>query len=133
MQAQEHWRRLLLRTETTANQYAAAQAARDPNDTSCALCTDRATVADYTYWHVVPNKFPYDRYYSRSDMLVLKRHATEQELTAAELAEYRTLKAEVLSEEYDQILENLPQQTTIPEHFHVHLVVLRPPNETVHE
>lgn len=127
MNEQEHIEALrLLRTTETARAYAQAKAAARPPE-GCRLCADPDTLEEYTYWRRMPNRFPYDRYYERSDMLVLKRHATEPELTDAERAELSSLKASALGEHYDQLLENLPHKQSIPHHCHLHLVTIRPP------
>lgn len=126
-QPQEHWRRLLLRSEATAAAYKKAQ--QQPKQSSCRLCSDQETISTHNYWRLMPNKFPYDRYFSRSDMLVTKRHVDERGLNDAERAELLELKSTVLSTAYDLVLENLPKQSSIPHHYHVHLVTIKRPRE----
>lgn len=126
MQKQEHWRRLLLRTEETATAYEAAQ--REQNSVGgCRLCADPDTIEEYTHWRLMPNRFPYDRLFEKSDMLVLRRHSDEYGLTQDERRELLHLKAEVLSDRYDGFLEQLPKQRSIPHHYHVHVVTYKRP------
>ena len=125
VQPQEHWRRLLLRTEAAAAAYERAQ--QQPKTGDCRLCSDSETRETYQHWRLIPNRFPYDRYFSRSDMLVTNRHVDERGLSEAERAELTELKSTVLSDTYDLVLENLPKQSSIPHHYHVHLVTLKPP------
>jgi diadenosine tetraphosphate (Ap4A) HIT family hydrolase len=125
-QPQEHWRRLLLRTEEVAKNYEAAQKNRLPGN-GCRLCNDSETLAEYEYWRVMPNAFPYDRYFTKSDMLVLKRHTDELGLTDAEYKELLQLKSTVLMHEYDHLLDNLPKQKSIPHHCHFHLISFKRP------
>lgn len=60
-------------------------------------------------------------------MLVLKRKAAESELTDAEREELFQLKQAVLNKKYECILENLPGQKSVPDHYHVHLINFRIP------
>jgi hypothetical protein len=124
MQQQEHWRRLLLRTEETAELYRKAQEENKSNNKGCRLCNDSETYEDYEFWRLVPNRFPYDRFFSKSNMLITKRHTDENGITADERTELQELKLK-LSECYDLIFENLPKQKSIPHHAHYHLVVIR--------
>jgi hypothetical protein len=127
MQAQPHWRRLLLRTEETAAAYEAEIAART-NDSDCPLCHFEGVLQEYEHWVLMRNKFPYDRYFSKSDMLVTKRHAPEHEVTEAERQEYISLKENVLCQDYDSVMEHMPAQKSIPGHAHVHLVQFKRPD-----
>lgn len=121
MQQQEHWRRLLLRTEETARRYEEA-CAQQKADGGCRLCNDPESIEEYAHWRLMPNKFPYDRLFAKSDMLVIRRHADEYGLTDEERAELLSLKAGVLADRYDSLLDHLPRQKSIPHHYHVHLI-----------
>jgi diadenosine tetraphosphate (Ap4A) HIT family hydrolase len=132
-QPQDHSRRLILRTEETAANYAAHQAdvraRKEAGETfpPCPICADTQSITqEYEYWVIMKNAFPYDRYFTKSDMLALKRHATEADMTPEERAELTKIKPE-LAETYDHILENLPKQQSIPGHYHVHLVTVQKP------
>jgi len=124
-QKQEAWRRLILRTEETARAYEAHQKEKCGTGT-CYLCTDPNTIEAYAHWRRIPNAYPYDRYFVKSDMLVLKRHSDERGLSNEEREELTTLK-ETLSGDYDHLLENLPRQQSIPHHYHIHLVTFARP------
>ncbi len=127
-QEQEHWRRLLLRTEATADYYEKVQK-EQPEGDGCRLCNDPETYQEFKYWRLVPNRFPYDRYFSKSDMLVTKRHVDESELSQEERGELIELKSQVLIDDYDVILENLPKQKSIPHHHHIHLAKIKKPDK----
>jgi hypothetical protein len=120
MQKQPQWREILLRTEESAKQYSDYIANRDT--TECPLCTSDESIKEYDSWVLMRNKFPYDRYFSKSDMLVTKRHITDGQLSDMELAELQRLKHDVLYADYDSLIEHFPQQKSIPEHVHYHLV-----------
>jgi diadenosine tetraphosphate (Ap4A) HIT family hydrolase len=127
MQEQPHWRKLLLRTEESAAKYEKEIAERG-DDASCALCLFETVVKEYEHWFLMTNKYPYDRYFTKSDMLVSKRHVPEQDLTKAELDEMRELIRSDLSTDYDSIIEHMPLQKSIPEHTHMHLVQYKRPD-----
>jgi hypothetical protein len=120
MQKQPYWREILLRTEETAKQYRDFIANRATPE--CPLCTSPEVLHDYDNWILVRNKFPYDRYFEKSDMLITKRHITDAQLNDMELAELQRLKHDVLYINYDSIIEHFPEQKSIPEHVHYHLV-----------
>lgn len=129
MQQQEHWRRLLLRTEETAHKY--EEAARQQTGTGgCRLCADPVSIAEYTYWRLMPNLFPYDRLFAKSDMLVTKRHTDEWGMSPEEREELMVLKSGVLGDTYDSLLDHLPRQKSIPHHCHFHLIEFRRPAES---
>lgn len=124
MQVQEPWRRLLLRTDKTAKLYEQPQNAN--TQPGCRLCSEAALIREFKHWILMPNSFPYDRYFSKSDMLITARHTDGYDLTMAELEELRQIKAHEL-QEYDLIFENLPKQKSIPHHLHFHLVEIKKP------
>ncbi len=126
IQQHEPWRRLLLRTDETATKYEEAQKT-GPKTDGCRLCADEETIKEFTHWRLVPNAFPYDRFFSKSEMLISKRHTDENGLNAEEIAEWRELKNTVLSDSYDLVFENLPKQKSIPHHIHYHLVEIKRP------
>ena len=120
-QEQPHWRRLLLRTEATADYYQDQIATRDKS--ICYMCEDKAAIIEaYEHWVLMKNEFPYDRYFSKSDLLVTKRHVQEPDLNEAELKELQELKNGPLSEHYDSLLTHFPKQRSIPGHHHLHII-----------
>lgn len=88
----------------------------------CALCEKHA-ILDFEYWKIVENSFPYDLVSSVSNILVPKRHTIESGLNAEEKTEYEKIKKEVLSREYDYVIECMPKEMSIPSHFHVHILI----------
>jgi hypothetical protein len=121
MQLQPHWRQTLLRTEKTAQAYEQYIKKRT-SKSGCPLCESNEVFKEYEHWVLMHNKFPYDRYFSKSDMLVPKRHITEGQVSDVERAEFIHLKRDVLFTDYDSIIEHFPEQKSIPEHVHYHLV-----------
>lgn len=124
MQEQPHWRRLLLRTEETADRYQADILTRE-TEAGCPLCKFELVIQEFEHWVHKRNKYPYDRYFEKSDMLVTKRHVADTELNQAEREELDRLKKEVLHLEYDSLLEHMPAQRSIPAHTHYHLIQFR--------
>jgi hypothetical protein len=120
MQKQPYWREILLRKEDTAKKYDEYIAKREAK--VCPLCDSKEIITEYDSWVVMRNKFPYDRYFEKSDMLVTKRHITDAQLSDMELAELQRLKHDVLYTDYDSLIEHFPEQKSIPEHGHYHLV-----------
>lgn len=128
MQEQEHWRRLLLRSEETAKAYEDAQSLGKPEG-GCRLCADSAAILqEFEHWLLMDNRFPYDRYFSKSHMLVTKRHVKEMNLNDDEEAEYEQLRYGFLAENYDSMIDHLPKQKSIPGHCHMHVVEIKRPD-----
>jgi hypothetical protein len=95
-----------------------------PQDIGCELCSKPA-LKEFNYWKIVENNFPYDRIADMHHMIISKRHVTEFELHEQELVELREIKEHTLYKDYEYILEASPKQKSIPEHFHLHLVVIK--------
>ena len=123
---QPHWRRLLLRSEEAASKYEEEIKNHAPSD-GCNLCNDEdSTIQEFTHFVLMRNKFPYDRYFTKSDMIVSKRHVTELELNQEERAELSEIK-KTLSDSYDSLIEHLPKQKSIPGHYHLHVIEFKRP------
>lgn len=90
----------------------------------CPIC-ERPAIQAFTYWKIIDNHFPYDLIAKTHHMIVPLRHIREQSLTAEEMAEYWKIKAGPL-QEYDLIAEATYKRKSIPEHFHMHLLVTKP-------
>lgn len=58
-------------------------------------------------------------------MIIPKRHVVETELTREEKQELIELKHDALNKQYMYIFEALPGRKSIPEHFHLHLIVAK--------
>ena len=113
-----------LRTPETEAKYDAVKASGVMQKT-CALCDDRTTLKDFTYWRVVENAFPYDQVAKTHHMAVLKRHAPIEELTANEHAEWEDIKHGYVFATYEFIIEPVPKQRSIPAHAHLHFIVAK--------
>ena len=85
-------------------------------------------IQTFEHWILMKNKFPYDRYFTKSDMLVTKRHVPDDNLSEAEEAELMHLKHQVLCSDYDSIIEHMSLNKSIPEHTHLHLVEYKRPD-----
>lgn len=110
-----------LRTEAMHEEYEAFLATR-PADAPCRLC-EMEPLVEYEYWKLTSNDFPYDRVAEDQKMLVLKRHATELEMTEAEKNELTELKhSGEFNGYFHHLMESLPATMSIPNHYHLHLL-----------
>ena len=108
------------RTEDTHCRYLEERKEAVASDV-CPLCSE-ASIVEYRYWRVIPNKYPYDAVAQRHTMLVPKQHLQEHELSNEAQRELYDLKHGELNEEYKYIMEALPTTKSIPGHFHLHLI-----------
>ncbi len=109
-----------LRTKETQDQYDELRR-QGHLEKGCPLCAETA-LETFTYWKIIPNKFPYDRVARVHHMLIPLRHVIEQELTPEEKEELIAIKNTKLPH-YDILVEALPHKKSIPSHFHLHLLV----------
>jgi hypothetical protein len=116
----------LLRSQTLTESYATNYKAMPAG--TCGLCAD-AALKSYRYWKIIENKFPYDLIANEHHMLVPIRHATEEELEVDELMELAGIKHN-LDPKYDCILEATNKNKSIPSHYHLHLLVIKPDLES---
>lgn len=114
--------RYILRSEQTELAHH-ADMEKHANDGTCPLCLDPG-LKTFTHWKLLENSFPYDLIADTHHMIVPLRHASGSELTQEEWREYQELK-QTLMQEYDQLVENTERHKTIPQHFHVHLLVIK--------
>lgn len=91
----------------------------------CKLC-EASSLRDFEYWRIIRNDFPYDLIAQVHDMIVPKRHVKENDLSEEEGKEYGEIKATYIESNYEFILEPTLKLKTIPEHFHLHLIVAKP-------
>jgi len=89
----------------------------------CYLCNAPA-VKRFTYWKIIENQYPYDEIAAISHMAVSLRHTKETELSDDEFKEYEKVK-KYIHQTYDTIMENTNKQKSIPNHYHVHLLILK--------
>lgn len=88
----------------------------------CPLCTVPA-IKEYDFWKIVKNKFPYDLIAKEHDMLLTKRHVKESDLTEEEKQEFLKIKNNYIDSKYSYIIEATTKEKSIPEHFHIHLIL----------
>ena len=88
----------------------------------CVLCEKQA-IESFGFWKIVENSFPYDVIAKVNHILVPLRHTRESELNESEKGELQQIKKDFLSKKYDYLLENLPKNQSVPEHFHIQLIV----------
>jgi hypothetical protein len=112
------------RSESVRLQYEEERRINASNPT-CVIC-DREALQSFTYWKIITNEFPYDLIASTHHMLVPMRHVTEVELSDSEKEELVSIKHGLLDPQYDFIIETVSKKKSIPEHFHLHLVVVNP-------
>jgi len=108
------------RTQETHDQYLHDRQVDIKTD-RCPLCTAE-TLVQYTYWRIIPNKYPHDAVADKHEMIIPIGHTLERELSPEAKQELYNLKYNVLGKQYVFILEALPGQKSIPGHFHLHLM-----------
>ena len=109
------------RTKESQEKYNAFRARR-ALDAGCILCA-KDSIQSFTHWKIVVNEFPYDGISKKHDMIVSKRHTDESGLSESEKQELFELKGAYINDHYEDIIESTIHQKTIPEHFHLHLIV----------
>ncbi len=91
---------------------------------ACPLCS-RPSLVEFEHWRIIKNDFPYDKVAHTHHMVLPKRHANDDELTTAELTELRVIKRTYVNNTYDYLQESVTKTSSIPQHFHLHLIVVR--------
>lgn len=89
----------------------------------CPLCTEATIIAEFTYWNIIANNFPYDKVAAVHHMLIPKRHITYEEITTEEQLELDRLTLRELNQDYNFMALALPKTQSIPDHLHYHLLV----------
>ena len=112
---------ITFRTITTADAYHVFRKERTGQD-SCPLCNEKP-IATFNHWVIVPNRFPYDAIANVHHMIMPREHIIQAKVTKEAWAELASLKQGYLNDHYDVIMESLPSQSSIPKHFHLHLIV----------
>lgn len=90
----------------------------------CALC-EKTSIEEYEYWRIVKNDYPYDKIAKIHNMLIPKRHVTEEEFNIEEERELKEIKKKLLDSNYEFIIEATKHKKSIPEHFHLHLIITK--------
>jgi hypothetical protein len=113
-----------LRTPITEGKYVTFKESRNEVSDGCSLCEKKSTV-DFKYWKIVENLFPYDRIAKKHRMLIPARHVEGGQLNEMEKIELEQIKKYAGENRYDYILETTSQKSSIPEHYHLHLIELK--------
>lgn len=85
-------------------------------------------IAEFKYWYILDNFYPYDTIAEVHHIIVLKRHVALKWslLNQEERDELEELKVNgYINKHYDTLLENLPVAQTVPGRFHLHLILLK--------
>jgi hypothetical protein len=93
----------------------------------CNLCDTikSPSLKEFKYWRIVKNLFPWDRIALVQDMIIPKRHTVYEKLTVKEKKELDRLKSGYINEKYVVIAEATHRKKSIPDHFHLHLIILK--------
>lgn len=114
-----------LRTKETERRYVEHKK-RNHSSGGCTLCGQKA-IKGFKYWKLVENDFPYDLIADPHHMLVIKRHTREEGITQDEWDEYERLKSGsgYINQNYTFIFESTRKTMTLPDHFHLQLIVVK--------
>ena len=83
-------------------------------------------VKEFDLWMIIENKFPYDLVAEVSHLLIPKRMFSHYEdMDQAEEEELFRIK-QTIAHDYHSILENFHPNRSITDHFHFHLLKVRP-------
>jgi len=109
------------RSKKVSDSYALHRASGIMDD-GCVLCKAQ-TLADFSFWKVIPNNYPYDLIAETHNMLVPKRHITDSELSVEEIEELKNIKNSKELQHYQYFIEANNNFKSIPQHYHLHLIV----------
>ena len=112
---------VLLRTEKMTEKYYEHQKSRLEAGV-CPMC-EKVPLYKFDKWKIIENDFPYDLISSEHHMLVPVRHIEERDLNNEETQELLDIKDKFIHNRYDFIIEATAKNKSIPNHFHLHLIV----------
>ncbi len=112
----------LLRTSECEDKY--QEYRKNNSSVFCSLCT-KESIKLFKFWKIIKNDFPYDRIAKIHNMIIPVRHVTEEELNQDEIKELKEIKSTTLNDEYEFIIEATNKVKSIPQHFHLHLIVVK--------
>ncbi|MDR3519486.1 MAG: hypothetical protein P4L63_01185 [Candidatus Pacebacteria bacterium] len=112
-----------LRTKKTYDKYMRMRA-NGLLDHGCRLCQIKP-IKKFKYWKIINNEYPWDLIAKINHILVSKRHTTYEKLNQAERKEFDFIKASYLEKNYGHMVETTNKRKSIPDHFHIHLLVLK--------
>ena len=90
----------------------------------CVLCKAES-IKEFENWRIVNNAFPYDRIAKVHHMIITKQHTSDASLTAIEKKEFEVIKIKYLHQTYEWILEATYKKKSVPEHAHLHLIIVK--------
>lgn len=91
----------------------------------CNLCKKTTSLKNFKHWRIVHNKYPYDKVAKIHHMIIPKRHTVYEELNRVERDELDLIKNTHINLKYEVILEATNKEKSIPDHFHLHLMVMK--------
>ena len=112
-----------LRTDETEADYDKYKADGCLNDGQVLL--DAEAKITFKYWKIVTNKFPYDKITALHDLLVPLRMTDGRDFTQEEIDELLELRETYINDNYQFIFEAMNNSKTVPEHFHLHLIITK--------
>jgi hypothetical protein len=113
-----------LRTEEMAKKY--MEYKKDGHMSRvCNLCEKAPLIKEFNYWKIVENIFPWDNVAKLQHMIVPKRHVIYDKLNDDEKKEFDEIKVSHIEKEYELIAEVTNKKKSIPEHFHIHLIIMK--------
>lgn len=91
-------------------------------DGHCALCTEAEIIKTFTHWKITVNEFPYDLIAQTHHMIFPIAHVAEEDISPEAWQEFREIKKDYI-QLYDMIIEGTSRMKSIPEHYHLHLIL----------
>ncbi|MFA5831138.1 MAG: HIT domain-containing protein [Candidatus Paceibacterota bacterium] len=114
------------RKKRTLEKYRAYKEKNKKEKPKCDFCLDEPSDKKlvFAHWKILKNIFPYDRIAEEHDLLIPRRHFSEEsEMTAEEREELVFIKTRLLpkKKKYDLVWENFSHMRSVS-HYHVHLL-----------
>jgi diadenosine tetraphosphate (Ap4A) HIT family hydrolase len=114
------------RKKRTLEKYHAYKEKNRGEKPKCDFCIDEPSdkKLSFKHWKILKNIFPYDRIAEEHDLLIPKRHFSEEtEMTTEERKELIFLKTQALAKKkkYDMVWENFSHMRSVA-HYHIHLI-----------
>lgn len=115
-----------LRSKKTSEKYKKYKANVLPQN-QCGLCKkeQEKLLKEFKYWRILDNLFPWDRIAKVNHLLVPKKHIVEKHLTESARKELEFIKSTYVNDNYELMAEATHKKKSIPEHFHMHLIVIK--------
>ncbi len=91
----------------------------------CSLCTKDKSIKKFKHWRIVENRFPYDLIAKTHHIIISSRHVVYDKLNKAEKKELDLIKSTYIQIKYQMFMEATKKRQSVPEHFHIHLIVFK--------